>query len=355
MQNPQNFLIGGNDEHGLTPPTAGKRTPVMPYIGRPFYENEFTYPAKNFFLEACLRTGFNVFDVKRTRVDVPISQRVALVNRQNLTLVVTFGYNAFGDGNSFNSVSGINVFYSQQNVLPQRSRILSTEVYNQLIQGTPQRGRGVATLTGVGMLSSVNTVATLPEPGFMTNFGEAKIMVDPDFQRECGEETCRGVCSYLDVAYVARIAPQNLPVLRQGSRGNFVKYLQYLLYDAGYDPQSADGVFGALTRNAVIGFQRENGLSQDGIVGANTWSKLLNENPQNTVLRQGSRGVEVRYLQRKLLAKLYNVGVIDNIFGAQTARAVREFQQENGLAVDAIVGRQTWNRIMPIGGGRPLP
>ena len=27
------FKIGGNDEHGVNPPTPGKRTPVMPYIG----------------------------------------------------------------------------------------------------------------------------------------------------------------------------------------------------------------------------------------------------------------------------------------------------------------------------------
>ena len=35
------FLIAANDEHGLNPPTAGKRTPIMPYINRSFYENEF--------------------------------------------------------------------------------------------------------------------------------------------------------------------------------------------------------------------------------------------------------------------------------------------------------------------------
>ena len=36
-----NFLIGANDEHGLNPPTAGKRTPIISYLGRSFYENEF--------------------------------------------------------------------------------------------------------------------------------------------------------------------------------------------------------------------------------------------------------------------------------------------------------------------------
>ena len=46
MANASEFLIAANDEHGLNPPTAGKRTPIMPYINRSFYENEFNKLAK---------------------------------------------------------------------------------------------------------------------------------------------------------------------------------------------------------------------------------------------------------------------------------------------------------------------
>ena len=36
------YLIAGNDEHGLAPlATPGKRTPYIENIGRSFYENEF--------------------------------------------------------------------------------------------------------------------------------------------------------------------------------------------------------------------------------------------------------------------------------------------------------------------------
>ncbi len=83
MANPQSFYIGGNDEHGINPPTVGKRTPIMPYINRSFYENEFNRPAKYYFLIACLRSGFNVFDVKPEFTDTSISQRVTRVNRQD--------------------------------------------------------------------------------------------------------------------------------------------------------------------------------------------------------------------------------------------------------------------------------
>jgi peptidoglycan hydrolase-like protein with peptidoglycan-binding domain len=33
--------------------------------------------------------------------------------------------------------------------------------------------------------------------------------------------------------------------------------------------------FGSATEKAVVKFQKVNGLAQDGIVGKNTWSKLL--------------------------------------------------------------------------------
>ncbi|MCI8774481.1 MAG: LysM peptidoglycan-binding domain-containing protein [Lachnospiraceae bacterium] len=68
-------------------------------------------------------------------------------------------------------------------------------------------------------------------------------------------------------------------VLRQGSRGADVITLQYLLnviaeYYPGIPDISQDGIFGNATRQAVIAFQQTKGLTQDGIVGANTWRVL---------------------------------------------------------------------------------
>lgn len=65
-------------------------------------------------------------------------------------------------------------------------------------------------------------------------------------------------------------------VLKLGSRGNEVKALQEKLN------LKADGIFGSLTEEAVKDFQRSNGLEVDGIVGANTLSKLnLSVNKRN--------------------------------------------------------------------------
>lgn len=64
------------------------------------------------------------------------------------------------------------------------------------------------------------------------------------------------------------------PILRRGDRGESVRSLQRLLADQGYDPGSADGIFGAHTEAALEKFQAANGLDVDGIAGSQTWAAL---------------------------------------------------------------------------------
>lgn len=284
VTNPANLLIAGNDEHGLLPqPTAGKRTPLMPYVNRRFYENELNQAAKDYFLQACARCGFRTLNVKPEQTDVSLGERARRVNNARANALVTFAYNAFGDGNTFNSARGLEVFYSTYSPVSGQSRILAERVYNKLLQTTPRNGRGVKTLNAY-MLYAVNCPSIIIESGFMTNFLEAKQMLDPDFQQAVGEGACQGVCEYFGVTYVP---PQ---------------------------PRSL--------RN---------------------------------ILRQGMSGSDVRYLQQKLYSKLYNeVGNIDGVFGPKTAEAVRQFQRDNGLVVDGIVGPATWPLIQSLDTGRSL-
>ncbi|MBQ5994738.1 MAG: spore cortex-lytic enzyme [Clostridia bacterium] len=57
--------------------------------------------------------------------------------------------------------------------------------------------------------------------------------------------------------------------------------------------------------------------------------------------RFGSRGEEVRKIQTRLKSWGYYSGAVDGIYGAQTQKAVRYFQQKNGLTVDGIAGPKT--------------
>ena len=272
-------------------------------------------------------------------------------NAQGLTLVLTFAYNAFGSGNTFNSVNGFETFYSLKNPDPDDSRALAEDIFDALEQGTSQKPRQVGTLD-IGMLSSVNCPAALIEAGYMTNLQDAKLMLDWNFQTAVAESALRGTVNYLGsgASYTGRDNLAVYPLLKTGSRGNFVMLAQFLLAHFGYELE-ADGIFGSRTETVVRRFQSENSLASDGIVGNDTWKTLLYLPPYPT-LSYGKKGVYVKFLQSKLTAKLYPTGNIDGIFGNATLNAVKQFQSENGLTVDGIVGPNTWAALAVIGGGR---
>lgn len=80
------------------------------------------------------------------------------------------------------------------------------------------------------------------------------------------------VAELKDVSYGGEV---KWMTLRKGCRGDDVKELQADLIMKGYDPGTADGVFGSRTEEAVKAFQRDNGLTADGVVGEKTWAVLL--------------------------------------------------------------------------------
>lgn len=61
---------------------------------------------------------------------------------------------------------------------------------------------------------------------------------------------------------------------KYGSTGSEVTQIQQRLQELGYSPGTADGIYGTRTKNAVIAFQRDYGLTDDGIVGPNTLEAL---------------------------------------------------------------------------------
>ena len=64
------------------------------------------------------------------------------------------------------------------------------------------------------------------------------------------------------------------PTVKKGAKGNVTRLIQERLNSVGFS-LGVDGIFGTATYNAVKVFQRNRGLSQDGIVGKNTWNWLL--------------------------------------------------------------------------------
>ena len=154
-----------------------------------------------------------------------------------------------------------------------------------------------------------------------------------------------------------------------GSRGNYVKIAQNMLrkislYFPTIPSLTADGIFGEKTRQSVIAFQKYFGLVPDGVVGRNTWNMLydvflgtarqegFNVSYPGTPLKRGSSGENVWLMQSYLntIGEVLNIPkvITDSIFGARTEAAVKTFQQLEGLTVDGIIGRNTWDRIIAL-------
>ena len=67
------------------------------------------------------------------------------------------------------------------------------------------------------------------------------------------------------------------PLTQFGSRGVYVLIAQDALNTLGLGTGGLDGIFGRRTKEAVITFQGNNGLSQDGQIGNITWNSLMTQ------------------------------------------------------------------------------
>ncbi len=65
-------------------------------------------------------------------------------------------------------------------------------------------------------------------------------------------------------------------LLKAGSRGAYVTWLQKALINRGYKI-SADGIFGSKTKEALIKYQKSRGITADGIAGSATIKKIIND------------------------------------------------------------------------------
>lgn len=74
----------------------------------------------------------------------------------------------------------------------------------------------------------------------------------------------------------------------------------------------------------------------------------VSEDDNMPTLRRGSRGEQVKLLQEALNETPAGAGMdlkADGIFGAETEKAVRQFQADHGLTVDGVVGKKTWKAL----------
>lgn len=123
--------------------------------------------------------------------------------------------------------------------------------------------------------------------------------------------------------------------IQYGSSGSDVEDLQKRLNSYGYN-LAVDGQFGDQTKNAVLDYQKKYGLTQDGIVGSQTWGKLTGGNGASAqsftagdVLSQRPGAYTSKYQQQ-----------VDDTLAKKPGEYTSQYQQQIDDLYNQIVNRQ---------------
>jgi peptidoglycan hydrolase-like protein with peptidoglycan-binding domain len=131
-----------------------------------------------------------------------------------------------------------------------------------------------------------------------------------------------------------------------------IKDIQFALTKKGYEVGGMDSIAGPGTYRQVVALQKANSLFADGQVGPATREILFGSVGEEFLLKKGSSGTKVLYLQYGLIIMCINSNGADGTFSEGTIIAVKKFQQKYNLTVDGIVGIITWealrSKIRPI-------
>jgi len=130
--------------------------------------------------------------------------------------------------------------------------------------------------------------------------------------------------------------------------------MQVVLKSYGYYEGKIDGIFGNVSKKALVSLQKSNNIDADGKIGPQTCTLLLNKqsivrkNKLNTsnvtkdnINPDNSYSQEIYDAQIILKDLGLYLSTVDGINGPGTKRAVREFQSKAGLVTDGVIGSKT--------------
>lgn len=115
-----------------------------------------------------------------------------------------------------------------------------------------------------------------------------------------------------------------------------IQAAQLRLIELGYLNGEADGNYGAQSREAMIAFQKANGLEPTGVGDEATLDILMTDK---------AVGDETRMVQARLIRLGYLAGKADGIFGAKSAAALKKFQQLHGLEATGEIDDATIEKL----------
>lgn len=276
--------IGVNAGHTLNGPGSGA-------IGI-LHESPETRAVGNAFDNLLIKNGHTVIDCTIdkacTQADY-LKKVVEMANRQDLDYFISFHFNAY-NGKAF----GTEVYTYEGRQFADALEVCAN------ISALGFANRGVKNGTGLYVVKKTKAKSMLIEVCFVDNTEDVET-----YRRVGPNAIAEAVYKAITDTNVETVQPQptptptpepqpkptddwvarlnaecasqgfnGYPTVKKGAKGNITQLIQERLNSVGFS-LVVDGDFGKKTKDAVIVFQRNRGLTQDGIVGPNTWEWLL--------------------------------------------------------------------------------
>ena len=192
--------------------------------------------------------------------------------------------------NGFDTIAFMNIFTSKKRWIAAVLCLLTVLAGSSALAKTYRVGDEA---DEIATIQTALTTLKLYSGKITGHFGDLTKTAVQDFQKRyalkadgvVGEDTLKTLYEAAGIDAGASVAPaaaSDSALLRYGSQNEAVRQLQNDLKSLGYYTGSTSGHFGSLTEAAVMNFQKKNGLTADGVVGAKTLAKLATLKSGNT-------------------------------------------------------------------------
>lgn len=266
-----------NAGHGL--PTAGKRIPKKLDSKE---TREWQLNSRICEKVAALLQGYTGYEMLRLDdptgvTDVSLRDRTNAANAWGADEYYSIHHNA-NRGKPWNGGGIVVYVHTKASAAAQE---MQKQLYQALIAHTGLKGNRSNPMVEANFheLRESKMPAVLMELGFMDSRVDAPIILTEEYADQCAAAIVEVIVQRGKLKPKQETVTIQLPVLRKGDKGLRVRALQALLIGYGYSCGKAgvDGDFGSGTENALECFQEDNNLTADGIAGAKTWTKLLEQ------------------------------------------------------------------------------
>ena len=315
--------------------TAGKRTPDG-------YREHWINVKTAYYCEQYLkskgletvRIGWNDTNSKDD-VDVPLSTRQKQIKNEKCDYSISCHANAFGDGKTYNSASGVSTHIHNNSAYINDSLRFGQCIQKRIVEGTKQKDRGVIrqSLAMCNCKSMGTKASCLVEIAFMTNKPEADLMMTEEFCKEQGEDIARGVCDYLGIS----VSSTSTPSQPQSSTNTSISVNQFTPLK-GNPTQFAE-----IIKNIKLALNTDYGLK---FTIDSSINDILLINLGNVVLSTVSYKKNITYALQQLLAWWGYDITLDGIFGNGTKSTISLFQSQVGIAKTGTTTKEFWKKIL---------